>query len=62
VVTLPLEVKIKKFSTILRQEIMSLIVHLQTNYQAEDWSKITEDAKNLIRKMLTKDYKQRISA
>lgn len=41
---------------------MSLIVHLQTNYQAEDWSKITEDAKNLIRKMLTKDYKQRISA
>lgn len=43
---------------------MNLIVNLLQFILilAEEWSKISDDAKNLIRKMLTKDPTKRISA
>ncbi|CAD8083778.1 unnamed protein product [Paramecium sonneborni] len=44
------------------QEILQNIEIGKYEFDPEDWSKISEDAKNLIKKMLTKDYQQRISA
>ncbi|CAD8073319.1 unnamed protein product [Paramecium sonneborni] len=44
------------------QEILQNIEIGKYDFDPEDWSKISEDAKNLIKKMLTKDYQQRISA
>ena len=43
---------------------MNLIVFSFNNIigKAEEWSNITDDAKNLIRKMLTLDPQSRISA
>jgi serine/threonine protein kinase len=55
------EARIKKYYKILKLENLILIV-FNLVIIAEDWSKISEDAKNLIRKMLTKEPKDRLSA
>ncbi|CAD8061662.1 unnamed protein product [Paramecium primaurelia] len=44
------------------QEILQNIEIGKYEFDPEDWNKISEEAKNLIKKMLTKDYTQRISA
>ncbi|CAD8133635.1 unnamed protein product [Paramecium pentaurelia] len=44
------------------QEILQNIEIGKYEFDPEDWSKISEDAKNLIKRMLTKEYQQRISA
>ncbi|CAK80148.1 unnamed protein product (macronuclear) [Paramecium tetraurelia] len=44
------------------QEILQNIELGKYEFDPEDWNKISEDAKNLIKRMLTKDYQLRISA
>ena len=41
---------------------MNLIVIINLIIIAEDWNKVSEDAKNLIRKMLEVDPNKRLSA
>ncbi|CAD8176142.1 unnamed protein product [Paramecium octaurelia] len=44
------------------QEILQNIELGKYEFDPEDWNKISDEAKNLIKRMLTKDYQQRISA
>lgn len=44
------------------EEILKKVKSGKFKFDPEDWDKISEDAKNLIRKMLTLDHKKRISA
>nr|AAC13355.1 calcium-dependent protein kinase-b [Paramecium tetraurelia] len=44
------------------QQILQNIELGKYEFDPEDWNKISEDAKNLIKRMLTKDYQLRISA
>jgi len=43
-------------------EILQKVKKAKFRFDEEDWSKISEDAKDLIRKMLVKDPSERISA
>ena len=38
------------------------VIYLNNDLIAEDWGKVSEDAKNLIRKMLEVDPNKRLSA
>jgi hypothetical protein len=46
----------------LKQEPLNLIVKLHILVLAEEWSQVSDDAKNLIKRMLTYDPERRISS
>ena len=50
------------FSGKSEDEILKKVKVGKFKFDPEDWDKISEDAKNLIRKMLTLDPKKRITA
>ena len=53
---------VQPFLSDIVPELISMITRDEPNYNIEAFSLVSEDAKNFIKKMLTKDPKQRPSA